>query len=111
MSKKKIIFAVPTNLQQELRERVIKDGYGFRGKSKWVAEAINSLLGNKRFPAFVNYSDEMSNFNKRETIVIEASLHRKLQDAILLIRKEFPLLEGVKSHIVRTAILQRLVRT
>lgn len=111
MPKKKIIFVVPTSLQQELRERVIKDGYGFRGKSKWVAEAIDRLLTNKKFPEFVNYSDEMSNFDKRETVVIEASLYRKLQDAILLIRKEFPLLEGVKSHVVRTAILQRLVRT
>jgi len=43
-TKAKITFVVPENLQKELRACMIKEGYGLRDKSKWVAEAIEKLL-------------------------------------------------------------------
>lgn len=109
--KSKITFVVPNNLQKDLLERVIKDGYGLRGKSKWVSEAILSLLAINNFPDLVSYSDEMYGFEKLETIVIEPLLRKQLEEAIVVIRREFPILEGVKSRLVRTAIMQRLIRT
>ena len=108
--KSKITFVVPKNLQKELREHVIRDGYGLRGKSKWVSEAIERLFDITNFPELVNYSDEMSKFEKAETIVIEYPLKQKLENAIISVRRKFPILEGVKSRIVRTAIIQRFLR-
>ncbi|OGT42027.1 MAG: hypothetical protein A3F13_00765 [Gammaproteobacteria bacterium RIFCSPHIGHO2_12_FULL_40_19] len=107
----KIAFAVPGKLKNELNEKIIKDGYGFRGKSKWVSEAVGNLLQVKNFPDLVNYSDEMSGFDAMETSLIDYQLKLKLDNAILQIRKEFPTLEGVTSRIMRTAILQRLLRS
>ena len=110
LNKSKITFVVPKGLQNDLRERVIKDDYGLRGKSKWVSEAIEMLLTMKDYPKLVSYSDEMTLLNQLETVVISYELKTKLDLAIIEIRKNYPILEGVKSRIARTAILQRLIR-
>ncbi len=109
--KLKITFVVPEVLQNEIRTRIVKDGYGFRGKSHWISEAIENFLKLSNFPELVSYGNEMHGFEKAETIVIDHSLGVKLEDAILTVRTTFPMLEGVKSRIVRTAILQRLLRS
>lgn len=110
MSKTKITLVVPEQLQSELRLRVAKDGYGLRGKSKWVAEALEYLLAMNDFAKLVHYSEELHGFEKVETIVISTALKQALDSAILVTRQQFPTLEGVQSAIVRTAIMQRLLR-
>lgn len=110
-TKTKITFVVPQTLQQELRHKVIQDGYGMRGKSKWVSEAIEQLFQLGNHPDLVNLGDEMKGFEKVETITIEKSLKKNLDQAIHEIRKQHPLLEGVQSRIIRTSILQRLIRS
>jgi len=111
MRKFKLTFVVPQSLQSELRERVIQDGYGFRGKSKWVAEAVMQLLSLNNYTELVQYSEDMQGFNKPETVVVAESLKQQLDGAILAIRQQYPTLEGVQSAILRTAIMQRLIRT
>lgn len=110
MEKAKITFVVPEILQNELRERVTHDGYGLRGKSKWVSEAIESLLALNNFAMLVQYSEEMNGFEKVETIVITTQLKQQLDNAIIEARRQYPTLEGVQSSIVRTAIMQRFLR-
>ena len=109
--KYKITFAIHGNLQFEFREKMIKEGYGLRGKSEWISQAIEQLLEYKEFQNLVTYSDEMSGFDKMETIVIDFSLKIKLDAAITTVRTHYPNIEGVKSMIIRTAILQRILRT
>jgi len=111
MKKVKITFVVPENLQNELRTAVIKAGYGLRGKSRWVSEAIEALLVTNNYPELVNINEIMHGFEKVETIVIDYSLKVKLDKAIIEIRQSYPILEGVQSNLVRTAILQKLLRT
>ncbi|MBB71455.1 MAG: hypothetical protein CMF50_03555 [Legionellales bacterium] len=110
-NKTKVSFAVPTNLKNELQEHVIKDGYGLRGKSKWISEAVESLFEYNEFLELISYSDEMYGFDQIETAVLDYSLKHKLDKAVVEIRKEFPTLEGVKSRIMRTAVLQRILRS
>ncbi len=110
-TKSKVTSAVPKSLKNELQEHVIKGGYGLRGKSKWISEAVESLLDLKDFLELISYSDEMHGFDQMETAVIEYPLKVKLDKAIVTIRKEFPIIEGVKSRIMRTAILQRILRS
>lgn len=109
LGKTKITFVLHKELQQALKERVIKDGYGMRGKSVWINEAINNLMEIKSYPELVKISDDMQGFEASETVVIDHVIKLKLEEAIIAIRKEFPTLEGVKSRIVRTAIMQRLI--
>lgn len=110
MHKNKIAFLVPAQLQVEFRQK-IKDKYGMRGKSKWIAEAIQELLKLENYIELVNLGDEMSTFDKKESIEIDTKMKKALDDAVLKIRQTFPLLEGVQSRIIRTSIVQRLIRT
>lgn len=110
VDKVKVTFVVPEQLQNEMRKTMVTEGYSLRGKSKWVAEAIQRLFKMSNFPELVNLGDEMSGFEKVETIVLERELKTQLDNAIITVRQQFPSLEGVQSSIIRTSILQRLLR-
>jgi hypothetical protein len=107
--KVKITFVLPETLQKDLKEHVVKDGYDLKGKSRWVTEAIASLLAVKSFPDYVKLNDEMQGFGKLESVVVARTLKKQLEDAVIHIRKQYPAIEGVQSRIVRTAIVQRLL--
>ncbi|MDR3491246.1 MAG: hypothetical protein P4M12_04280 [Gammaproteobacteria bacterium] len=110
-TKAKITFVLPDNLQQEFRAQIIKDGYDLRGKSKWISEGIEALLGMRNYPELVKLSNEMKGFEKVEYVVITRDFKKNLDNAVIQIRKQYPGLEGVQSGIVRTAIMQRLLRS
>ena len=110
-SKVKITFVVPEKLQQDMRQQIIADGYGMRGKSRWISESIEHLLGLDDFVDFVRFGDEMHGFASTETIVVVPELKRQLDAAMVTVRRQFPALEGVQSIIIRTSILQRLIRS
>jgi hypothetical protein len=59
----------------------------------------------------VQYSEEMHGFEKVETVVITVDLKKQLDEAVLTLRRQHPAAEGVQSSIIRTAILQRLLRS
>jgi O-methyltransferase involved in polyketide biosynthesis len=109
--KSKIAFVLPDVLQQEFREQIAKDGYDMRGKSRWVAEGIEHLLGMRNYPELVRLSTEMKGFGKMESVVVSKDLKKEVDLAVIEIRKIYPSLEGVQSGIVRTAIVQRLLRS
>lgn len=110
-NRSKVVFKVPDAMQQELRRQVIEDGYGMRGKSKWVSEAIERLLSNNSYAEYVNLGEDMKKVDKIETVVVEPHIKELIDKAILEIRKKHPLLEGVRSCLVRTSIIQRLLRS
>jgi len=109
IDKVKLSFVLPITLQQELKEKVIKDGYDMKGKSQWIAEAIKKLLASENFPEFVMINDEMKGFEKFESVVIPRELKKQLDEAVINVRKVYPAIEGVQSRILRTAIVQRLL--
>jgi len=111
MEKKvRVTFVLPEALQHDLKKRMVMDGYDLKGKSKWVSEAIEKLFSFDSFAYLVKLNDEMSCLEKPDSIVINSSLKQKISEATVVIRKEYPALEGVQSRIVRTAIVQRLIR-
>lgn len=109
MKKNKIAFVLPENLYNEMRQKIIADGYGLRGKSIWVEEAIEQLLKVHKYIDLVDINDEMRGFNKAETILVSMEMKRKLDNALIQVRQVYPAMNGVQSRIVRTAILQRLL--
>lgn len=108
--KVKITFVLPLRLQKELKTQVIKDDYSLKGKSRWVAEAIEELLVSYHFPDLVKLNDEMKGFEKLESVLVSRDLKKQLDAAVVDVRKVYPAIEGVQSRIVRTAIVQRLLR-
>ena len=107
----KISFVVPDYLQEDMRKQIIKDKYGLRGKSKWVSEAIEGLSKVNNYVDLIYINDVMTCFNKTESILIEKQLKKVLDELLLQVRAKHPALEGVQSRIIRTSILQRLLKS
>jgi hypothetical protein len=106
-----VSFKLSASLAKKLDAQVITDNYGMRGKSKWVREAIEELLSLPNAAEFVGLSGEVERENTVVSIRIPRELVLKVEQAILGVRKEYPTIEGVKSKIIRTAIMQRLLRS
>ena len=103
-------FKIPSWLNQELLEAMIVQEYGLRGRSQWVAQAINAFLKIEGFWEFVNIVEEIEENDCAISIRIPKPMETELQEAIKKIRQYYPLIEGVKSKIIRASILQRLIR-
>lgn len=110
ISKTKVSFAVPKSLKKELQQRVTSDGYGLRGKSKWVCEALVRLFEYDNHVELIYYSDELHGLDGMEAVVLNEDIKDAVDNKILDVRRAHPELEGVKSRILRTAIVQRLIR-
>jgi hypothetical protein len=99
----------PSGLHEKLLQRVIIDGYGMRGKSKWIMESVQRFLSLPNYPELVDIATEMQDLSVPVSLRITQELETQLDIATLEIRKQFPVLEAVRSNIVRASVLQRLL--
>lgn len=106
----RISYCLPVAILTDIKSAMMQQGYDLKGKSKWVSEAVYQLLDMPNYSELVMISSQMDGFEKLDSISIEADLKEKLDMAILVVRKGFPSLEGVQSKLLRTAIVQRLLR-
>ncbi|WP_148340357.1 hypothetical protein [Aquicella siphonis] len=97
-------------LHQRLQQRIIEDGYGMRGKSKWIIESIESLLTLSDYPTLVDIAEDMDQLSDMVSIRVPETLMVRIEQAIVHVRKQYPKLEGVKSNLIRASIMQRLLR-
>jgi predicted DNA-binding protein len=97
-------------LHYRLQQRIIADGYGMRGKSKWIIEAIESLLKIEDYPELVDIAEDMEQLSDIVSIRLPESLMMRIEQAIIKVRKQYPAIEGVKSNLIRASIIQRLLR-
>lgn len=110
ITKIKTTIRLPLTTQKEMVQAIINGGYGMRGKSKWVMEAIDQLLSRGNYQELVDIGDEISSLVAVESIYLTPEIKEKLDDALIAIRKIYPTMEGVQSCIIRTSILQRILR-
>ena len=109
IKKSRINVILPENVSKEIRQRMLKDNYSLREKSRWISEAIEDFLKLNDYHNFVEMANLVADLTHTETIHITSDLVDKLENAVLQVRKEHPILEGVKSLIVRASVIRRLV--
>ena len=97
-------------LHLKMQKRIISDGYGMRGKSKWILEAIERFLNIPEYLDFVDIADEASQLEDVISLRILDETKNKLEDAFMKVRQKYPKMEGVKSKLVRASIMQRILR-
>jgi metal-responsive CopG/Arc/MetJ family transcriptional regulator len=97
-------------LHFKMQQRVISDGYGMRGKSKWIVEAIESFLQLPDYPTLADIADDMDQLSEVVSIRLPDELTSKIDHAIIEVRRHYPAMEGVKSNLIRASIMQRLIR-
>ncbi len=110
---KKIMTSIKLQkrLHHAMLQRVISDGYGMRGKSRWIIEAIESLLQIADYPSLVDIANDMDHLSEMISIRLSEELMVKLDQAIIQVRRYYPAMEGVKSNLIRASIIQRLIRS
>lgn len=98
-------------LHYKMQQRIINDGYGMRGKSRWLIEAIESFLQLPDYPTLVDIAGDMDQLSDIISIRLSEDLNVKLDQAIIQVRRHYPAMEGVKSNLIRASIIQRLIRS
>ncbi len=107
--KKVITVKIPKELDRQLSKRIIDLGYGMRGKSKWLCEAIEKFLTYENFPELVDIASESQTHTKLISLRMGEKLLQDIERSAVEVRKQYPSLEGVKSNIIRASIYQRLI--
>ena len=97
-------------LHHKLQQRIIADGYGMRGKSRWIIESVESLLELADFPTLVDIAEDMDQLSDIVSIRLPEELMLRIEQAVVQVRKQYPTIEGVKSNLIRASIMQRLLR-
>ncbi len=93
-----------------MQQQIISDGYGMRGKSKWIIEAIEYFLRLPDYPSLTDIADDMEQLNDVISIRVPDNLLILIDRAIIEVRRQYPIMEGVKSNMIRASIIQRLIR-
>lgn len=97
-------------LHYKMQQRIISDGYGMRGKSKWIIESIETFLQLPDYPTLVDIADNMDQLTEVISLRLPEDLMIKIDKAIIDVRRHYPAMEGVKSNVIRASIMQRLLR-
>lgn len=108
---KKITVRFSKRLKSEMLNALVNSGYGLRGKSKWLVEAIQLFLKQSNF---VELSEQGIDINQAELTEVEAfylgpDTIDNVKKASIDIRKQHPLFEGVQSALIRSAVIYRLM--
>lgn len=111
INKKRVTFFLPQRLHEDLMETLLMNDYSTRDKSRWIAEAIEKLFKVKNFIDLVAFSDDMEGLSKKETATIPEKLKIELSNKTKLIKSKHLDMDGVQSKIIRTAILQGILRS
>ncbi len=104
-------FRINENTEKEMFSCLVNEGYGLKGKSKWIVDSVESFLKMPEYWDLVDIASEQGDLNRPVMCVVPESLNKKIENSIDEVRAHFPRLEGVKSNIFRAAIMQRLIRS
>jgi len=105
-------FKIPSSLELDMQKKVVADGYGLRGKSKWICDAILKLLqfSDEEFVHdCIEYADGLQRLDKSVSFRPTTEVDNLLRDWVVKVRKRVPTMEGVKSNIIRASIMQSIL--
>ena len=101
-------FKIPSKMVMQIQMKYMKKGYGPMGKSRWLCEVISDLL-NYHDEQFVLESidnvEEMTNLDKAMSFRPTEEVEELLSTWVIKARRYNPTIEGVKSKIIRAAII------
>ena len=104
---------IAKSIHDQLIQAVISQSYQMRGKTKWIIDATEDFLNQdeQQIAELADIASEMSELNVVVSMRLPESIMQKIEKAVIVIRKYFPAMEGVKSNIIRASIIQKLLRS
>jgi hypothetical protein len=105
---RKVTVKLPSVLKSSLPSRILADGYNMRQKSKWVVEAINSLILNDGWEGAL-ISELVVKPDTQDVFSIPSELVLKINHEAHRIALKNPSLNANQSTIIRAAINRRIL--
>lgn len=105
---KRVACRMPSVLKAMLSEAVQDDGYGGKGKSRWVREAVNQLFEHDPDLVNVGVGDDLETNDVEDAFFLCEENRLAIDAAVDLIRSQSPRAEGIQSAIIRAAVRYRL---
>ena len=105
-------FKIPASLEMEINKKLVSEGYGLRGKSKWICDSICKFLTcpDKDFVLeCIEFSEELENLSKSISFRPTSVVDDLLDQWVVNVRMKMPAIEGLKSKIIRTSIIHNLL--
>jgi hypothetical protein len=102
---------LPQAIKYQFELALAADGYGRQGGSRWIREAIISLVDHDPGMSTVGLGEDRQRFPALRTLELDEASSRALEKAVLIVRSQDPLIEGVRSAVIRAAIRHRLTRS
>ncbi len=102
-------FTLPSLLRTEYTAHVTHaHGYGPRGKSRWVREAIVMLFRDDPGLTQVGLGVDVIDKDAVEPIYLDESTEDLMKVGYRILRAQYPEWEGVQGDIIRAAVMYRL---
>ncbi|MCP5441075.1 MAG: hypothetical protein H6958_10750 [Chromatiaceae bacterium] len=105
---RKVTVKMPTQHKDRLPTQILADGYNMRQKSKWVSEAVESLLANPHWEGAL-VSEKVVKPDAVDVFSIPAELMTKVNREARRINAAHPSLNANQSTIIRAAIARRML--
>lgn len=77
--KKPVTYRLPMRMKSALHAAVVRDGYGLKGKSRWVAEAVVDFLQDRSWRDQVLDVDMVKGNDEKDVVFVDADI----KDAVL----------------------------
>jgi len=106
---KRLVVRLSEDLKKQLLDRVQNDGYGERGVSQWIREALSVMLKQERALDLVGQGDRLDGQRKAVVVVTVApGMAVDIRDTLVDLRERDLMMEGPQSVLVRSVIRFRL---
>lgn len=112
IKEKKVTFSFRTSkkIVNLMLERIVADGYGLKGKSRWISDSVERLLAMPSYWDLVDIASDQEDVDQPVTCTLPESVSQKIEKALVEVRQHFPSIEGVKSNILRASITQGILQ-
>jgi hypothetical protein len=105
---KKVTVKMPGELKKILPQKILGDGYNMRQKSKWVVEAVESLICKKDWEGAL-LSETITKPDSQDVFSVPVELVNQINMEAARITMNQPHLKANQSSIIRAAINRRLL--
>jgi predicted DNA-binding protein len=108
MAVERIALRLSADLKARLSARVSEDQYGTRGKSRWIREALVSMIEADPHMQRVGQGDQLDQHSDNDLFTFSRPFMVWFNDKILEYQMGAPGVPGVRTLLLRSAIRFRL---
>ena len=108
--RKRISVRVPIGMAKQMEHDLLLSGYNKKQWFNWYEDILNELFAKKEYPNLVAEEFITAGTTKVITLAISNELYKKIEVAVNVVFEQENAIAD-KSSVIRTAIIQRLLKS